>query len=87
MNVKKILTNAALIVIAGGLIGLCIATHVLDDLFAMIGIGLPMWAFLILIALIVNVVYQAKILQTLRSIRDQGVYVDPPQSPDEEVIS
>ena len=86
MNVKKILTNAVLIVIAGGLIGLCIATHVLDDLMAMIGIGLPVWAFLILIALIVNVVYQAKILQTLRSIHDQGVYVDPPQSPDEEVI-
>ena len=34
MNVKKILTNAVLIVIAGGLIGLCIATHVYNELLA-----------------------------------------------------
>lgn len=67
MNIKKILINAFLLLIIAALLMFCIYSHAFDDWLNLIGVGVPMWVFLILILLIVNTVYQAKILKTLRS--------------------
>lgn len=67
MNIKKILLNAFLLLIIIGLLMVCVTTHVFDDWLNLIGIGVPMWVFLILVLLIVNVYYQSKILKTLQS--------------------
>ena len=64
---KKILVNALLLLIIAGLLMLCVVTHAFDNWLTLIGTGVPMWVFIILILLIVNTVYQAKILKTLRS--------------------
>lgn len=64
---KKILVNALLLLIIAGLLMLCVVTHAFDNWLTLIGTGVPMWVFIILILLIVNTVYQAKILKTLQS--------------------
>lgn len=64
---KKILVNALLLLIISGLLMLCVVTHAFDNWLTLIGTGVPMWVFIILILLIVNTVYQAKILKTLQS--------------------
>ena len=67
MNIKKILLNAFLLLVIAGLLMLCVVTHAFDNWLTLIGTGVPMWVFIILILLIVNTVYQAKILKTLQS--------------------
>ena len=64
---KKILVNALLLLVIAGLLMLCVVTHAFDNWLTLIGTGVPMWVFIILILLIVNTVYQAKILKTLQS--------------------
>ena len=64
---KKILVNALLLLIIAGLLMLCVVTHAFDNWLTLIGTGVPMWVFIILILLIVNTVYQVKILKTLQS--------------------
>lgn len=70
MNMKKILINAFLLIVISGLLMLCVVSHAFDNWLALIGTGVPMWVFLILILLIVNVFYQAKILKTLQSFNN-----------------
>ena len=74
MNIKKILLNAFLLLVIAGLLILCVVSHAFDNWLALIGTGVPMWVFLILILLIVNTVYQAKILNTLRSFNTSDEY-------------
>ena len=64
---KKIFVNALLLLVIAGLLMLCVVTHAFDNWLTLIGTGVPMWVFIILILLIVNTVYQAKILKTLQS--------------------
>ena len=80
MNIKKILINAFLLLIIAALLMLCVVSHAFDAWLNLIGIGVPMWVFLILILLIVNTVYQAKILKTLQSFNQRDEYPeDDPQ--------
>ena len=71
MNIKRIIINAFRLLVIIGLLMLCVISHAFDSWLSLIGTGVPMWVFLILILLIVNVYYQSKILQTLRSFMDQ----------------
>lgn len=74
MNIKKILLNAFLLLIIFGLLMLCVISDAFSSWLALIGVGVPMWVFVILIVLIVNTFYQAQILRELRSMRnDQTV--------------
>lgn len=80
MNFKKILINGLLLALIIVLLVLCVSTHVFDSWLNLIGVGVPMWVFLILILLIVNTVYQAKILKTLQSFNQRDEYSeDDPQ--------
>ena len=80
MNIKKILINAFLLLVIAALLMLCVVSHAFDNWLNLIGTGVPMWVFLILILLIVNTVYQAKILKTLQSFNQRDEYSeDDPQ--------
>ena len=80
MNMKKILINAFLLLVIAGLLMLCVVSHAFDNWLALIGTGVPMLVFLILILLIVNIYYQSKILKTLQSFGRQ----DQPYEDDEQ---
>lgn len=80
MNMKKILVNAFLLLVIAGLLMLCVVSHAFDNWLTLIGTGVPMWVFLILILLIVNIYYQSKILKTLQSFGRQ----DPPYEDNEQ---
>ena len=67
MKIKKIIFNAFLLLVIAALLMLCVVSHAFDNWLTLIGTGVPMWVFIILILLIVNTVYQAKILKTLQS--------------------
>ena len=79
MNFKKIFINALLLLVIAGLLMFFVASHAFDDLLNMIGVGVPMWVFLILILLIVNIYYQSKILKTLQSFNNQESYPEDDQ--------
>ena len=79
MNFKKILINGLLLAVIIVLLVLCVSTHVFDSWLNLIGIGVPMWVFLILILLVVNTVYQAKILKTLESFNQRDSYSEDDQ--------
>ena len=64
---KTILIRAFLLLVIGALLMVCIATNVFDNWLALIGTGVPMWVFIIMILLAVNLFYQSRILKTLRS--------------------
>lgn len=72
MNIKKILINSFLLLLIAGLLMLCVVSHAFDNWLNLIGVGVPMWVFLILVLLIVNTYYQAKILKTLQSFNNQN---------------
>ena len=80
MNVKRILTNGLLIALIIVLLTLCVSTHIFDGWLQLIGVGVPMWVFLILILLGVNIYYQSRILKTLQSFDRQDLpYEDDAQ--------
>lgn len=79
MNIKKILINAFLLLVIAALLMLCVVSHAFDSWLNLIGIGVPMWVFLILILLVVNTVYQAKILKTLESFNQRDSYSEDDQ--------
>ena len=79
MNIKKILLNSFLLLVIAGLLILCVVSHAFDNWLNLIGVGVPMWVFLILILLIVNTYYQAKILKTLQSFNNRDDYEDDQQ--------
>ena len=64
---KTILIRAFLLLVIAGLVMLCITSHTFDNWLAMIGTGVPMWVFIIMILLVVNLFYQSRILKTLQS--------------------
>lgn len=64
---KTILIRAFLLLVIGALLMVCISTNVFDNWLALIGTGVPMWVFIIMILLAVNLFYQSRILKTLRS--------------------
>ena len=79
MNFKQIIINAFLLVIISSLLVLCVISHAFDDLLNLIGVGVPLWVFLILILLIVNTAYQSKILKTLQSFNNRDDYTEDDQ--------
>lgn len=74
MNVKRILLNAFLLLVIAALLMLCVVSHAFDNWLNLIGIGVPMWVFIVLIVLIVNTYYQKKILDVLRSMQNPPSY-------------
>ena len=81
MNIKKILLNAFLLLIIGALLMLCVVSDAFSSWLTLIGVGVPMWVFVILIVLIVNTYYQAQILRVLRSMQNPQPY-DPDEYQD-----
>ena len=73
MNWKRII----IVGIAIAVVGLAIAfTGGLGPRLDLIAIGTPLTIFLVLVVLVINTVYQAKILETLRSFTNQSDYDD-----------
>ena len=73
MNWKRII----IVGIAIAVVGLAIAfTGGIDPRLDLIAIGTPITIFLVLVVLVINTVYQAKILETLRSFTNQSDYDD-----------
>ena len=82
MNFKKILLNALILLLVLSALMFCISTHAFDDLLNLIGIGVPMWSFLSLIALILIVYKLSSIASVLNDISrklDQPYYPDDNQ--------
>ena len=74
MNWRRILINAFLLLILCTLLSFMFFTHAFDNWLNLIGIGVPMWVFIVLIVLIVNTYYQKKILDVLRSMQNPPPY-------------